>query len=131
MSIDALRTELTDDPLGIGYSSMTAKQVRASLYAETRTEPIDSVTGQQIFEAVVPAHYDALDAANKQLFLGIVGMGTIAVGGTNTKARLAAMFTGATDTLDALVALQTRPVSRAVELKLGPIALSDIDKARA
>jgi len=130
MGLDALKAELADDPLNRGYSGMTAEQVRASLYAVDRPVPVESVTGQQIFEAVVPTDYKALSAEHKQLFGTIVGMGTILVSGTNTKAALAAVFNGATATLSALVALQTTLVSRVAELGLGPVALSDIDKAR-
>lgn len=130
MSLDALRTEITTDPLGRGYSSMTAKEVRASLLANDRPRDIESVTGQEIFEAVLPAHYAALSAEYKQLFGVIVGMGTIKVGGANTRAALTAMFTGATATLQALAALQTELVSRVVELGLQPPALSDIEKVR-
>lgn len=131
MSLDALRTELTDDPLTRGYSGMTTEQVRVSLCTEDRPADVDSVSGQDIFEAVVPADYTALSVESKQLFGTIVGMGTIKVGGANTKAALANMFSGATATLAALVALQTRQVSRLVELGLPVPALSDIDKARA
>lgn len=131
MSLDLLRTEILDDPLTEGYFAMTVKQIRASLLAENRPREVGSVTGQDIFEAVVPGHYTALSAENKQLFGTIVGMGEIKVSGTNTKAALAAMFSGATATLDALAALQTVQVSRLAELGIPVPALSDIEKVRS
>ncbi len=130
MSLDALRTEIVDDPIPRGYSAMTVEQIRVSLHVEDRPRAVESVTGQDIFEAVVPAHYVALPADDKQLFGTIVGMGEIKVGGTNTKLALATMFSGATATLDALLALQTVQVSRLTELGIPVPALSDIEKVR-
>ena len=40
--IPALRTELTDDPLTVGYSGMTDQEVVNSLKAKTRPGPIPS-----------------------------------------------------------------------------------------
>ena len=130
MDLVVLKAELTVDPLGCGYSTMTDEEAAASLNTVCRTVDVETVTGQEIFEAVVPAHYNALSAEYKQLFGLIVGMGTIMVNGTNTKAALLAMFTGATETLQALAALQTEEVSRAVELKLGLVYPGHIQNAR-
>lgn len=129
--IGRLRAELTIDPLSRGYSGMTDAEAAASLNAKNRTVPVETVTGQQIFEAVVPAHYVALSAEYKALFAVVVGMGTILVNGTNTKAALTTMFSGATATLAALAALQTEQVSRAVELGLGRVRTGYVQQARS
>ena len=130
MDVHTLTIELTEDPLSRGYSGMTDIEAAANLNTVNRTVDIEAVTGQDLFEAVLPAHYNALSAEFKQLFGIIVGMGTIMVNGTNTKAALIAMFTGATETLQALAALQTTQVSRAVELELGFVYPGHVQNAR-
>lgn len=130
MDIDALKAELSAGHPVTGPYDADDAVAAGQLNTENRTVPVKSVTGQQIFEAVVPAHYNALSADAKQLFGTIVGMGTIPVNGTNTKAALTAMFAGATDTLNALAALQTELVSRAVELKLGLVRAGHVEEAR-
>ena len=59
MDIDTLKTELTDDPLAIGYSGMSDEEAAASLNTASREVNVESVTGQEIFEAVVLADYAA------------------------------------------------------------------------
>jgi hypothetical protein len=131
VDIDALKAELADDPLVLGYSSMTDTEAAVSLNMANRTVDVESVTGQQIFGAVVPSHWNALSADYKQLFGVIVGMQTILVNDPNTKLALTTMFAGATATLNALAALQTEQVSRAVELVLGgEVKAGHVEEAR-
>lgn len=130
MNLDDLKAELANGHPSTGPYDADDAVAAGQLNAVNRTRNIESVTGQQIFEAVVPAHYNALSADFKQLFLGIIGMGDIPVNGTNTKAALVAMFSGATATLNALAALQTEEVSRAVELGLGFVYPGHIENAR-
>lgn len=131
MDIAALKSELMVDPESIGYSAMTDVQAADSLNMANRTVNVKSVTGQQIFGAVVPSHWNALSTDYKQLFGVIVGMQTILVNDPNTKLALTTMFSGATATLDALVALQTKQVSRATELGLEFVRVGHIQQARA
>ena len=130
MNLTVLKAELTDDPESRGYTGMNDAEAAADLNTVYRTVDVKTVTGQEIFEAVVPTHYNVLAAEQKQLFGVIVGMGTILVNGTNTKAALVAMFAGAVETLQALAALQTRTVSRAVELGLGFVSPGHVENAR-
>jgi hypothetical protein len=126
-----LKSELDDDPEGRGYSGMTDAEAADDLNAEYREANVESVTGQQIFEAAFPAEYDALSAGQKATFHAIVGMGDILVNGTNTKAALLAIFATGTTTRANLAALQKRPVSRATELELPSIDPGNIKSARA
>ncbi len=95
-----------------------------------RTRNVESVTGQQIFEAVDGTDFIALTDAQKSLLYAIIGMGTILVNGTNTKAALLAMFGPGTVTRENLAALQTENVSRAAELGLGTVAPGHVENAR-
>lgn len=94
------------------------------------TEDVETISGQTLFEAVKPADYSALTAVQLTTFWGIIGMGTINVDGANVRAALAAMFNG-TDTLEALVALQTRDVSHFQKEGLGFVYPGHIENARA
>lgn len=130
MDLDALKTELVDDPLGRGYSAMTDEAAAVDLNTLNRERDVVSVTGQQIFEAVVPAEYTALTDIQRQTLLGIVGMGEILVNGINTKAALLSMFSpGVTRTN--LSNLQKESIGRATELGLGFIRAGDVQRARA
>ena len=131
MNYTALSAEVVGDPEAIGYSGMTNADVVASLKALTRSRGVSSVTGQEIFEAAVPGEYNDLDAAQKQLFLGIIGLGTILVNGTNTKAALLDMFVGGTTTRTNLAALQTEAISRETEESLGNVKEGHVQKVRA
>ena len=119
MDYAKLKVELTVDPLARGYAGMSDTQAADSLNALNRTVNVASVTGQDIFEAVVPGEYAALTADQKSLLHALIGMGTIKVNATNTKAALLAMFGAGTTTRANLVALQKTPCSRATELDLG------------
>ena len=119
MNIAALKTELTDDPLARGYAGMSDEEAAADLNVENREVNVTSVTGQDIFEAATLADYAALDATEKSLLHAIIGMGTVMVNGTNTKAALLAMFGAGSDTRDNLAVLQKETVTRANELGLG------------
>ena len=130
MNIETLKTELVSGHPDTGAYDADDVLAANQLNAVNRTVNVESVTGQQIFEAVVPAHYVALSADHKQLFGMIVGLETILVNGTNTKAALVAMFSGATATLTALAALQTEQVSRAAELGIGVVAPGHVENAR-
>jgi hypothetical protein len=127
----ALVAELTDDPEGRGYAGMTDEEVTADLLTEYRTAPVDTVSGQDIFEAVVPGEYAALSAENTSLLHAIIGMGTVRVGGTNTRAALLAMFGAGTTTRANLTTLQTTPTSRAAELGIQGLKAIHVQRARA
>ena len=127
-----LKSELIDDPEGIGYAEMADDAARAeSLNAKNREVNVVSVTGQQLFEAIDPEELAELTDRQEARVMGIVGMGTILVNGTNTKAALLAIFVGGTTTRANLAALQKQTVSRAVELKLGKVRVGDVQRARA
>ncbi|HDZ22900.1 hypothetical protein LCGC14_1415030 [marine sediment metagenome] len=131
MNYDVLKSELTTDPESRGYSGMTDAEAATDLNTEYRSVDVESVTGQQIFEAAVPAEYDVLTADQKALFGAIVGMGEILVNGPNTRDALLAMFGPATTTRTNLAVLQTETVSRAIELGLSRVREGTVTQARA
>lgn len=121
MDIQTLRSEIENDPETLGYSGKTDKQIRDILNTKDREVDVESVTGQELFEAVKPSDYDNLTDKQAGLLHAIISMGTILVNGENTKAALLAMFGAGTDTRTNLAALQTKTISRATELGLSNV----------
>lgn len=121
MHIIALAAELTNDPLGRGYAGMTPALAAASLNARNRPGPDrDTVPAYEILEAIVPAEWTSLSAAEKQRVQTIISAGTVNLKGANTRAMLGAAFGAGTTTRANLLALQAGPpISRAEELNLG------------
>jgi hypothetical protein len=93
------------------HPDWTDQQIADALNAATIEQDVASIGGQELFEALVADDYNALSADQKSLLHAIIGMGTIAVSGTNTRAALLAMFGPGTTTRSNLAALQTRLVS--------------------
>lgn len=133
MSLDKLRTELTSDPLGIGYAGMTDAQVVASLLAVNRPgAEREVIPSYEILEATVPAEWATLTAQEKQRYQTLISAGQVNLRGANTRAMLGAMFGAGTTTRANMLALQTGPVkSRAEELGLGEVREGDVQIARA
>lgn len=66
------------------------------------------IPSHEVFEAVVPAEWSAITAAEKQRVQTILGMGTVNFGGPNTRAALGSAFGAGTTTRANLLALQSR-----------------------
>ncbi len=130
MDYEVLKAELIAGHPVTGAYDADASIAAAQINAVNCTEDVESVTGQDIFEAVVPAEYTALSDAHKTLLGMILSLGTILVNGTNTKTALLDMFGGGTITRTNLAALQKRDVSRAGELGLGFVYPGHIENAR-
>ena len=131
--LQALKTELTTDPLGRGYAGMTNTQVVTSLRTANRTVERRSVSGSQIYNAIVPSEFSALLATQQQLVRDVFGLGdTIDVRtGTNVRAVMLAAFGAGTTTRANLIALVQETVSRAAEIGLGDVREGDVARARA
>lgn len=135
MSIDALRDELTNDPLARGYAGMTTAQKIASLNAVDRTLPVAAVSGSEIYNAIDQTEFDALGDPDKAKVDRItslsdpVNLADLPAG--RARATLVAIFTPGAGPISraALIALTTRPVSRAEELGIGSVDIGFIDNA--
>ena len=125
-----LKTEIETDSLSRGYSGMTDLEVATDLNIVYREVDVQSVSGQEIFETVIPSEYNALTDKQINLLHAIMGMGSILVNGTNTRTALLTMFGAGTTTRSNLGALQKRDVSRAQELGLPYVYEGHIQEAR-
>lgn len=130
MDLEALKTELTADPLGRGYSTMNDVEAAVNLNTvRDRTSDSPSITGGMIASAVVFSEFAALAANNKQYVAALMASGDMPVTAA-LKQSLAASFGAGTTTRQNLIALVPRASTRAEELNLGRVTESDIADAR-
>ncbi len=112
------------------YINKTEAECIALLETKTLTVPVSEVSGCDIFEACLPADLAALTAEQKTLFNSLIGMGSIKVSGTNTRAAFASLFGPGTATRAALLALASRAASWA-EVYWPNISAGHIASARS
>ena len=130
MNYQLLRDELdTGHPVTGPYSADDVEAL-AEMYEENCEQPRRWCSGQQLFESIALADYNALSAAELQLFWGIIEMEPIDINGENTRAALLLLFPAGSPTRPKLVALQTETVSRVTQLGLGAILPGYITYAR-
>jgi hypothetical protein len=137
MDYVALKTELTTDPAGLGYAAHLATGSYSpivDLLAASRagyTVFRGVIPAYEVINATVPAEWAALTAGEKQRYQTLTGAGEVDVSNANVRAAFAAMFAAGTATRDALVALASRPGSRAEQALGAGITVSADDVARA
>lgn len=112
------------------YAGLTDQEAADALNAKTVTVDVETISGSDVFEATAQSDYNALTANQKGLFHAIMGMETIRVKGSNTRAALLAMFGPGTQTRTNLAALQTTLTSRAAQLGLPSVGAHHVAYAR-
>lgn len=151
MDIAALRTELTDDPLGIGYESMSDPEAAEALNAQTRpstgTVLASEVRRFVLINGIWPriagaaqAHPDPvvqgtaitiLQTLAPNSFDGIrMGDPTVAGAVTGMLDTMVSANLMTTGQRDGMIALGSILISRADELGLGRVSYIDIGEAR-
>ncbi len=120
MAIDlvALASELTNDPLALGYVNRDPVGNHEKLNQIRTTIQIDRdiIPSYEVLDATIPAEYTAISASEKEIYTLFVSAGEINVRSANTRSALAAMFLGGTTTRTNLRALQSNNGSRAQQL---------------
>lgn len=140
-SYPELKAELTNDPLGRGYSGMTAAAAATSLNTANRTPAAQPalLTPSAIINAILPADLAALtQLQTTQFALVLSGAQVDASAGTTVRLAVQTLFAGKTTTLNrlgALVAPFDSPpaISRAAELgwpASEPLTANEVTYAR-
>lgn len=129
----ALRTELTVDPVALGYSGLTDAQAAAKLNAVDtgRTQLRAAVPVQEVFNAIVNADWPTVPSAAESKLRALLQMQSIDASNANTKTIIGAVFGAGTQTRTNLLALGSQTVSRATELGLGAVTTIDVTRARS
>lgn len=135
MDYTALRSELLTDPVTLGYAGQNDTQAAATLNSLTtgRTRNRTAVPVQEVFNAIDDGAWPAVGSLSADKLAAILSMPVVDASNTNTRGIFGAVFpnSGATAaTRTRLLAIGTETVSRAVELGLGPVIVSDVTKAR-
>ena len=130
MDIGILRTELTDDPLSRGYSSMSDLEAANDLNTVYRTKTRDYVSGSEIFNVTDNTEYAALTDAQKISWDALCGIDQIDTSSGVAKAREAEIFGPGTTTRSNLSAIKSPAATRAVELGIGIVYEGNVMEAR-
>ncbi len=105
-------------------------QAADAINAQNISVDVEKISGADVFEATTQADYTALTATQKNLYHAIMGMDSITVRGSNTRAALLAMFGAGSQTRTNLGALQTTTTSRAAQLGLPQVGAHHVAYAR-
>ena len=131
MNYAVLKTEVTTDPLGRGYSEMTDAEIAASLNDTVdRVVNKSSLSGDEMFGATVTAGFAALTAEKKAIWVSFCGRDSIDPFSTANVEFVKWVFGNTSDTVTALAALRVSTVSRATELGLGTVYPSQVTRAK-
>lgn len=130
MDYQALKTELTTDPLTRGYSTMSDLEAANDLNTVYRTRNVTAFSATEVLQAVDATEYAALEAAEKDVFWGLMGMGTLNPWGVEASI-FTQLFGGGSQTISDLQDMRVENISRADELGLGIVNEGDVNKARA
>lgn len=118
MDLVALKSEITNDPLGRGYSGMTDEQIAASLAVHDRQADRESLEAGLLVASIVSSEYIGL-SANQKDYVRLIAMASTVPLTASIKTELGAIFPAGSTTRANLIALMKRAGSRADELKLG------------
>ena len=130
MDLAPVTAELTDDPLGRGYSGMTDAEALADLYTAYITQTRSSMSASEVLNAVDVPEFNALDADAQRRIWDVLHCGSVNPSGVEATIFTAAFGAGSA-TIIALVAARTELITRAAELGLSALRVGDIQKARA
>lgn len=129
MTNATLRDELSNDPLGRGYGTMTDAEVVADLTTASRTRQKASITGSDLWNHTDSTEFNALSETAQQRWLGLCGVDTIDPFGPAEDVAVN-LFPADSTTLSNLAAFRVEDISRATELGLGDVKPYDVQKAR-
>lgn len=133
---DILKDELTNDPLGRGYSGMTDEEAADDLntiYAtDPRTRSRVSMSATEVLNAVDPSEYNALISADKDRLWQLLGIGDLNPFGVEATLMVNLFGAGST-TITTLKAARVESITRVQELPgvRAPVKVGHIMVARA
>lgn len=128
-NLQPLLAELTADPEGRGYATMTVEQVVSSLTAPISIER-GTLTSGEIYNAIVPADFVGLTDENRQYVRDILSLGSVDVSiGTNARDVLVSVFAGK-QTLTNLAALVLASTTRAQQIGYSEITAAMVERCR-
>lgn len=131
MDYPVLIAELTDDPLGRGYTGMSDAEVAADLLTEYRSRVRVSMSGDEIFAATDATDFADLTDHKRELWLALCARDILDPAGAANVALVMWIFGGGSTTLANLITSRQEAISRATELGLGHVREGDVQRARS
>lgn len=131
MNSQVLRTEIDTDPLGRGYSGMTNQEIADDLNIIYRERNRERMPPTEILNTVVISEWAALSADEQRSIWDILHMGGDINPFGNEATMFISVFGAGSDTITALADARKDDISRAVEIGLGVVRESDVDRAQA
>ncbi len=148
MDVARLKSEITSDPAGLGYSGKTDQQVADLMNAVTREVDRGLVAAHVLFRRFNQAEYvakitDLTDGVrNRHLLEVLLGMGEVDINDANVEALLTTVFNGGgSATIRNLIGhaagafpgddLRKKKVSRAGQLGFGTVLPGHVTEARS
>jgi len=130
MDLVKLKAHIDSDPDVRGYVGMTDEEVSIDLHVPDRHTRIrNSMSRNEVIEAVVPAEYSALSDAKKAEFWGLIGVDNIDPSGNS--ALVVQDIFGASTTVTNLNTARQESVNDAEYYELGDVTPGDVTQARA
>lgn len=126
-----LAIELRDDPLGRGYADMTDAEAADDLMSEYRSVHINSLSGDQVFQATVAADWAGLNADQKSYWLSFCSRAAIDPWAQANERFVVNLFRAGSNTVVNLASLRVKTVSRAEEISLGEVRTGDVTRVRS
>lgn len=128
-----LKTELETDPKALGYAGKTDQEIAdllntVGLSSETVNRGV--IDSHEVVSACVNNDYKNLTADQKTHLTFITSAGQVNASDSKIKTVFQDMFGPTTETRDNLLALSTRPASRAEVLFNSNVSLVEVHKAR-
>lgn len=125
----ALKAEFETDPVPMGYdyANTDAQTLFNLITALTRSKNLSSITGDQVFQATVPAEYAALSDAKKSEWMSFCGRQSIDPFGSANVSFVQYIFGGGSTTVANLANVRVQSISRAEEIGLGNVQLRHVN----
>lgn len=147
MDYTLLLSELNTDPQTLGYGaagwdsiSPTESEFQAIVAiindSSLRNKDRTSVPGHEIFAAIKPAdflsvyHPSTGDTSHQAYLDNMFVLDSVPLDNANIRQALGVIFSGKTDTLNALIALQDISISRGSELGIGKVKTGNLKQLK-
>lgn len=129
MASETLRDELSNDPLGRGYDTMSDSEAAADLNSVYRTRQKASVSGGEVWDRTDPAEFSALVLDLQSKWQRLCAVDSFDPYGPAEELAVDVFGSGST-TISNLADFRVEDISRAAELGLGEVLSQDVHKAR-
>lgn len=126
MANQVICDEITQDPLGRGYSGMTPDQVAADMNTAYRQVFRNDILGSELFEGIEAADWVALSENEKVLVISLLSFPGAVNPQGNVRTLLINIFGSGSATISNMSNISRHYISRASELGLGTVRAGEI-----